>query len=197
MVRHEHELADARSTHHTTGGGLFERKCLKHDRCDYARFEQRPHSSWAHARSPFSASDRGRSVDPVTVSDAAESHHVDLRRDAAEERDLHEAAVNGKRLDVARDVLAADHIEDEIDAAASRAIANGGHEISLAIVDGELGAESLARRALLRRPRRGEHARPKRARQLNRRRPNPLEPPWMSAVPRIADGHGRRRCSRP
>ena len=59
-----------------------------------------------------------------------------------------------------------------IDAAAAGAIADGGDEIGVAIVDRELGAEPLAGRALLRRPGRREHTRAERPRQLNRRRPD-------------------------
>ena len=55
-------------------------------------------------------------------------------------------------------------------------IADGGDEIGVAIVDGELRAESLAGRALFRRPGRREHARTERPRQLNRRRADAARP---------------------
>ncbi len=58
------------------------------------------------------------------------------------------AAIGGGCRDIARDVLAADHVENHIDTAALRDLTHGADEILGVIVDGTLGTQCQAGRAL-------------------------------------------------
>ena len=63
---------------------------------------------------PFSAGVRGRSVEPVMVS----RRRITCIRssstfDEAEERNLHQAALDREQRQVAGHVVAADHVEDQ------------------------------------------------------------------------------------
>ena len=60
---------------------------------------------------------------------------------AAEEGDEHQAAFRAQRLDVAGDVIAADHVENDVDALAAGQLLDHGDEVFRAVVDGALGAE--------------------------------------------------------
>ena len=76
---------------------------------------------------------------------------IDRRLRAAEHADLHQTAVHGEHVDVALQVVAADHVEHDVDAAAAGRFLDRRHEVGFAIVDRALGAERLAGGALLRR----------------------------------------------
>ena len=70
---------------------------------------------------PFSSTLRGRSVEPVRVP--ALQHHrreIDLGLRAVQEGDADMPALQRERVDVALHIVAADHVEDDIDAAAGR-----------------------------------------------------------------------------
>ena len=60
-------------------------------------------------------------------------------------------------------------VEDQIDAAPAGVREHGRHEVGRTVIDGVLRAKRHARRALLVRPRRRQHPRPARGRQLDRR----------------------------
>ena len=92
---------------------------------------------------------------------------VELGRRTFHEGDDHQPALDGEAGDVALQVGAADHVEDEIDTAAAGRLAQHRHEVLRAVVDGPLGAELHAGRALGRRPGGGEDARPEQARELD------------------------------
>ena len=69
---------------------------------------------------PFPRPDRGRSVDPVMVSRRCRIGMMsDRRLHAASCRDLHQPAVHRQHVDVALQVVAADHVEHDVDAAAA------------------------------------------------------------------------------
>ena len=74
--------------------------------------------------------------------------------------DLDEAALFGQALEVAREVGRAHHVEDHVDPAAVRGLADRGHEVLAAVVDGAGGPEGQAGRAFLGRARGDEHPRP-------------------------------------
>ena len=107
----------------------------------------------------FSATVRGRKVDPESVrrfsimGNRSMSALEPLRK--ANRKD---AAIPGGGRDVPCDVVAADHVEDDIDAAALGQPSRHADEILGAIVDGALGAQVLAGPALLIAPGGGEHA---------------------------------------
>ena len=72
----------------------------------------------------FSATGRGRSVEPVNVSRRAhDQRRVDGRLAALQDRDLHEAPVLGQQRQVARHVVAADHVEDHVHATTAGCVA--------------------------------------------------------------------------
>ena len=52
--------------------------------------------------------------------------------------DLDEAAVDGERLQVAFEVVAADHVENDVDATPGRQLRDGVDEIRRLVVDGAL-----------------------------------------------------------
>ena len=125
----------------------------------------------ASAITPFSATERGRRVEPVSVCRFIMSGSRLISAVLAlQERDLHQPPLQGEDLEVAQDVVAADHVEDHVDAAPSGCL---GHVLrrksSVAIVDRDLGAEPSAGRALLGAAGGGEHARAERLGQLDRR----------------------------
>ena len=85
-------------------------------------------------------------------------HHggqEDLRFGAAERRNLHEPALEREEVEMARKVIAADHVENHVDAAAAGQLADRRHEIAFAVIDRVLGAEAFARSAFLPRSCRG------------------------------------------
>ena len=80
-------------------------------------------------------------------------HHredVDLRFDAAgDERDADQAALERERLHASRHVVAANHVEHNVDAFAACGLPDHGDEILVTIVDAALGAQFLAGGALV------------------------------------------------
>ena len=96
--------------------------------------------------------------------------NVQLGLGALQRRDLDEPAFDRQRLDVAREVVPADHVEDDVHAGAACQLADDRDEVFVPVVDASLRAEALAGGAFLGRPGRGKHACAERARELDRRR---------------------------
>src|SRR5690606_1606231 len=68
---------------------------------------------------------------------------IDRCLGAAEEGDIDQPPFNGERAEIALDVIAADHIKDQIDALAVRQLLDDLDEILLLVVDPPLRAEFL------------------------------------------------------
>ena len=80
----------------------------------------------------FSAAVRGRSVEPVKVSRLIMIGVQSISTfEPLQESDLHQAAIERQAAQVARDVVAADHVEDHVDAAVAGEPRHLGHEILL------------------------------------------------------------------
>ena len=126
-------------------------------------------ASTARAIAALSATERGAQrragVREALEHDAAE---IDRRLRARLEGDLHDASVDGGGLVVALDVVAADHVEDDVGALAVGRRLGGGDEILGLVVDGDVGAELAAGRAFLGRAGGGDHARAERLGELDR-----------------------------
>ena len=123
------------------------------------------------AISPFCATVRARNVEPAIVSRRCSSRARSICALAPPcVRDLHEPPFERQQLEVARDVVAADDVEHDVDAAPRGRLAQHRDEVGFVIVDGALGAERFARGALRRRSRGREHARAEHASELNGRR---------------------------
>ena len=117
----------------------------------------------------FASTDCGRSVEPVIVSRF--DHHLrevelDLRPGLV--RDHHQPPLQRQGAHVARQVVAADHVEDDVDAAPRRRVAHRVDEVGHPVVDGKLGAEPEAGLALRLRARRHEDPRAAGAGELDR-----------------------------
>ncbi len=92
-------------------------------------------------------------------------HHaaeIDGRLGAALEGDLHDAPLDRRRLVIALDVIAADHVEDKLGALAVGGRLGRGDEVLGLIVNGDVGAELAAGLAFLRRAGGGDDARAER-----------------------------------
>ena len=125
-------------------------------------------SCTAFAIAPFSATERARKVEPDDrESPLQDGDGVDPRDRPAQLANQHEPAVHRKRLDVALQILAADDVEHDVDAASAGRLLHSRHEIGLPIVERTLRAEGLARGALLGAPGGREDTRAKHASQLN------------------------------
>src|SRR5690349_8951781 len=86
----------------------------------------------------------------------------------AQHGDDRQTSVFCESIQFAGDVIAADHVEDDIDALAARDLVDDGDEILRAIVDAAFGTERFASLALIRRAGGGEHAMAEGAGKLNR-----------------------------
>src|SRR5947207_9941610 len=73
-----------------------------------------------------------------------EERQVDLRPGAFEEGDLNEPPFHSQRLQVAREVIPANHVQDNAHTPSVREFADHRNKIFAAMVDGSLGPESLA-----------------------------------------------------
>ena len=72
---------------------------------------------------------------------------VHLRPRAADQPDLDETSVHGEAVDVPQQVVAADDVEDDVDTAAIRQLADRGHEVCRPVVDGGGCTKTFARPA--------------------------------------------------
>ena len=100
------------------------------------------------AMAPFSATERGPEGG---AGEGLAAHHqraeIDLGLAALEEGDLHQPALDGEDLQIAVDIAAAHHVEDDIDAFARRRFLDHRDEILAPVID------RAARRPASRRPR--------------------------------------------
>ena len=80
---------------------------------------------------------------------ALDQAEIGLDLAAPHQRDKAEAALMRQKIELTRDVIAADHVEDRIDAAAVGEVLADLHEILRAIVDRDVGAEIEAGAAFL------------------------------------------------
>ena len=83
------------------------------------------------------------------------------------EGDLHDAALDRRRVVIAVDIIAADHVEHDVGAAIAGGLFGRGDEIVGLIVNGDVGAEFSASLALLRRTGRDDDARAERFGELD------------------------------
>src|SRR5271154_6060857 len=151
---------------------LGERENRIDDRLAAARFQKRPHLGLEGLGDDRFLRRRARAQVRAGMDEAL--HHerpqIHGRLLTLKERDLHDASVKGGRRIVALDVVAADHVENDVGAPARRRLMGQGDEIVLAMVDAEIGAEPLALRRLLIRSRSGDDVGPKRLGERDRRR---------------------------
>src|SRR5581483_5335703 len=148
------DLADMRAGLHA---GMRGRRLSKGEgtvdhRPDAAGRQQRQHLGFerlAHGRFIL---DRARAQRRSGVMQAlehdADEIHVGARRRL--ERDLHDAALDAGRLVIALDIVAADHVEDNIGALAAGRRFGDRDEVFALIVNGEIGAELARGLAFLR-----------------------------------------------
>ena len=96
---------------------------------------------------------------------------------------MHEPALEGQALEVLLDVVAADHVEHDVDAALARDARDFGDEVLRPVVDRVVGAHRAAERRLVVAAGGREHRR-RRARCASwiAVRPMPPVPPWISTM---------------
>src|SRR3954464_8511981 len=141
-------------------GGLAEREGPVDHGLDLAGLDQRPDFVAQVARNGALELDR-----PGTQRRAADREapahdlvDVELGLVAAQEGDEHEPTVVGEALELLRHVVAADHVENYVDALASGGGLDLGREVLRLVVDRLVGAEPLAGSAFLIGPSGREHA---------------------------------------
>ena len=199
----QHDLPDVGARFHprVRGRGVLER-----DRCGPSPARSGPaassgqtSASSAAAIRAFTSTDCGRRVEPVIVSRLVITcAKLSSAFAPAEERDHHQPPVRGQRAHVAREIVAADHVEDHVERRARRSPRwVDGDEVGVAVVDRALRAERLAGRRISppsppsRTPaRRG----PRRAGSRWCRCPTSRRARGSSRPPRA--GRARRRCAR-
>src|SRR5436190_893784 len=131
--------------------GIAERERAVDDRFDRARVEQRPHiapqrrGNLALFRRAAGPQRRARDRQPA----AEDAPEVERRGIATHEADDDEPAFDREGDKIARDVVAADDVEDEVDAAAAGHLLDDGDEVFGPVVDTSLRTELLAGAALL------------------------------------------------
>ena len=144
--------------------------------------------------------DRARAQGRAGVGQALEHEaaEVDCRLRAALERDLHDPALDRRGLVVALDIVAADHVEDDVGALAAGRGLGRGDEILRPVVDGDVGAELAGRRRISPASRRWRSTRaPNALASWIAVVPMPELPPWTSSVsPALQPRRARTRCAR-
>jgi hypothetical protein len=94
---------------------------------------------------PFCSTVRARKVEPVSVPRFSISGSKLISAcDPFQEGDVDDAAFGRQRVDVALDVVAAHHVENDIDAAGGRGVLDHLDEILVLVIDAARGAELLA-----------------------------------------------------
>ena len=131
----------------------------------------------------FCATLRDRSVDPVTVrclrcTTPKSASHLG----AAHQRDEAQPPLMRQQVELARDIVAAHHVQDRIDAASARGLLAHRDKILGAIVDGDIGAELAARRALRIGAGGRQHRAAERLGKLDRGDADAAGPPWIRNV---------------
>ena len=131
--------------------------------------------SWtARAMRPFSSTERARKVEPGNgESTLQDRNRADRRAVAAELRDLDQPSIHREHVDVALQVVAADHVEHDVDAPIGCELLHDGDEILVTIVDAALRAQGLASGTLDVAPGCGEDAGAAGTRKLNRKGSDP------------------------
>ena len=148
----------------------FEREGLEDHRLDLARRDQRQRIVLDRARDRTFVGVRARAQRRAGVMQPLEheAHEIDLRLRAALECDLHDAALHRGRFVIARDVIAADHVQYNVGALVAGGRFGGRDEVLGFIVNGDVGAELAAGRAFFRRAGGGDDARAERLGELDR-----------------------------
>ena len=145
-------------------------KTLVDDGLELAALEHRPDVLAERDRQGELALVRARSQRGARHGEAA--HHdvppVDLHPAAAQKGDHHEAALERQALQVLLDVVAADHVEDDVDARLAGDARDLGDEVFGPVVDRVIGAERPAKRRLVVASRRRQHRRAELLRELDR-----------------------------
>ncbi len=114
------------------------------------------------------------------------------------ECDLHHAPFDRRGLVIALDVVAADHVQNNIRAFSAGRGLGRGNEIFALVVNGGVGAEAAARFAFLFRSRGRDDARAERLGQLDRGRADARRAAVnQQRLARREAGRARRRCARP
>ena len=93
---------------------------------------------------------------------------IDRRLRAALECDLHDASLDRGGFVIARDVIAADHVQYNVGALVAGGRLGGGDEVLGFIVNGDVGPELAAGLAFFRRAGGDDHARAERLGELDR-----------------------------
>src|SRR6516165_967708 len=179
--RDEQDFADMAAGFHQAMRlrGLGQRELLVGERAQFAGRPERPDLF------PYRGDDRGFLGDAARTQGRA-GHRQMLALDQAEigldlaaAHQCHKAepALMRQEIELARDVVAANHVEDRIDATAVAEFFADAHEILRAVVDRNIGAVVAARPALLVRPRGGQHLGAERLASWIAVTPMPLDPP--------------------
>ena len=150
--------------------GIAQRERAVHQRFDLAGADQRHHLGFDGADHGGLVLGRAR---PQRRSGVMQPlHHqlgeIDRRLRPAKERDLHDAAIDRRGVVVLLDVLAADHIEDEIDPGSTGDLARRGDEVRGLVIDGVIGTELEAGVGLVLRSDGDDHLRAERLGELDR-----------------------------
>jgi hypothetical protein len=160
------------------GGRLVERKGAVDDRTHAAAFEQRPHFTLQRGRNRRLLFNRPRAQERPGDSETAAEYapKVDGRLGAAQQANLYQTAIHRQRMKVAIEVVAAQDVEDQIDAAAISRCLDGRNEVFCSIVDRALGAEAFAGTAFFFRSGCYQHVSAARGSKLNGRRADTARP---------------------
>src|SRR6185295_5320491 len=132
-------------------GRVVEWKCAVDDWPDDALFEQRPHFALEHSGNLALLRRTSRAQRRAGDRQAPTKNAPEIKRCrvAAHEADHHEASVDGKRREIARDVVAAHDVENEVDATASGGVLDRCDEVLGLVVDATLGPKLLTCPALV------------------------------------------------
>src|SRR6266581_2749745 len=124
-------------------GGFGEREGLVDDRLDPAALDERPDLRAQVFRDRALEFDRARAQGRARDGQppAQDLGEVDGRFGAAEEGDHGDAAVVGEAFQLAIDVVAPDHVEDDVHPFAAGRLFHGRGEVLGPVVDGAVGAE--------------------------------------------------------
>src|ERR1041384_1337347 len=138
---------------------VAERKDGVNDRAHVPPLEERPYLPVQRAGDGALFLDGARAERGAGDGQAAlhDGREVDLRGGAFEERNLNEAPFQRQGSEIAREIIPANHVENDVGAASARPFAGDLNEILRAVIDGAFGAELLAGTAFLRRAGRGQN----------------------------------------
>ena len=154
------------------GGGLGEREGRIDQRLATALGEQRPDAGLQRVDDLRLLGDRARPERRAGVDEPLghDRLQVDLDLAPAQKGDLDDAAVDRRGGVVARDIVAADHVEDDVGALAGGRRERRDDEVLVLVDDRQIGAEAHAGLRLFGRADGRQHARLERLGELDRRR---------------------------